>query len=75
MGYDEIHIQRPSLDSKNSVSKIPGMENRTVKTCSNASFPRSNFYFSKALKSEFLVEFQSFPFGQIFANLGSFGQF
>jgi hypothetical protein len=27
------------------------------------------------LKSRFLVEFQSFIFGHILANLGSFGQF
>jgi hypothetical protein len=30
--------------------------------------------FEKILKSRFLVEFQSFIFGQILANLGSFGQ-
>jgi hypothetical protein len=34
-----------------------------------------NFIFEKILKSRFLVEFQSFIFGQIWANLSSFGQF
>jgi hypothetical protein len=33
------------------------------------------FIFEKLLKSRFLVEFQSFIFGQILANFGSFGQF
>jgi hypothetical protein len=46
-----------------------------METCSSASSTRSNFYFSKLLKSQFLAEFQSFIFGQILANLGSFGQF
>jgi hypothetical protein len=33
------------------------------------------FIFGKYSKSRFLAEFQSFIFGQILANLGSFGQF
>jgi hypothetical protein len=45
-----------------------------VETCSSASSTRRNFYFSKTLKSRFLVEFQSLIFGQILANFGSFGQ-
>jgi hypothetical protein len=31
-----------------------------------------NFFFWKILKSQFLVEFQSFIFGQILANFGQF---
>jgi hypothetical protein len=31
--------------------------------------------FEEKKKSRFLVEFQSFVFGQILANFGSFGQF
>jgi hypothetical protein len=34
-----------------------------------------NFYFRKTLKSRILVEFQSFVFRQIWADLGRFGQF
>jgi hypothetical protein len=74
-GYAEIHIQRPFFDNKNSIWKILGLKIRTVKTCSSASSTRTNFYLKKILKSRFLVEFQSFIFGQILANLGSFGQF
>jgi hypothetical protein len=37
--------------------------------------PVQIFYIKKILKSRFLVEFQSFISGQIWANLGSFGQF
>jgi hypothetical protein len=59
----------------NSIWKILGLKIRTVKTCSSASSTRANFYFWKILKSRFLVEFQNFIFGQILANLGSFGQF
>jgi hypothetical protein len=33
------------------------------------------FIFEKILKSRFLVEFQSFVFRQIWADLGRFGQF
>jgi hypothetical protein len=46
-----------------------------VKTCSSAPSTHRNFYFWKILKSRFLEEFQSFIFGQILANFGSFGQF
>jgi hypothetical protein len=46
-----------------------------VETYSSASSTRRNFYFSITLKSRFLVEFQSFIFGQILVNFGSFGQF
>jgi hypothetical protein len=74
-GYAEIHIQRPFFDNKISIWKILGLKIRTVKTCSSAFSTRTNFYFWKILKSRFLVEFQSFIFGQILANLGSFGQF
>jgi hypothetical protein len=73
-GYAEIHIQRPFFDNKNSIRKILGLKLRTVETCSSASSTRRNFYFSKTLKSRFLVEFQSFISGQILAVLGSFGQ-
>jgi hypothetical protein len=45
-----------------------------VETYSSASSTRRNFYFLKTLKSRFLVEFQSFIFGQILVNFGSFGQ-
>jgi hypothetical protein len=74
-GYAEIHIQWPILDNKNSIWKFLGLKIRTVETCSSASSTRNFFYFWKILKSRFLVEFQSFIFGQILANLGSFGQF
>jgi hypothetical protein len=46
-----------------------------VETCSSASSTHRNFYLKKTLKSQFLAEFQSFIFGQILANFGSFGQF
>jgi hypothetical protein len=55
--------------------KIPGLKIQTVETCSSASSTHRNFYFWKKLKSRFLAEFQSFIFGQILANFGSFGQF
>jgi hypothetical protein len=48
---------------------------RTVETCSIASSIHRNFYFCEILKSQFLVEFQSFVFWQIWADFGSFGQF
>jgi hypothetical protein len=70
-GYAEIHIQRPFFDNKNSIWKILGLKIRTMKTCSSAS-TRANFYFWKILKSRFLVEFQSFIFGQILAKFGQF---
>jgi hypothetical protein len=47
---------------------------QTVNIYSSASFTHINFYFWKTLKSRFLVAFQSFVFGQILANVGSFGQ-
>jgi hypothetical protein len=71
-GYAEIHIQRPFFDNKNSIWKILGFKIWTVKTCSSASCTRTNFYFWKVLKSWFLVEFQSFIFGQILAVLADF---
>jgi hypothetical protein len=74
-GYAEIHIQRPFFNNKNSIWKILGLKIQTVETCSSASSIHRNFYFWKKLKSRFLVEFQSFVFGQILAVLGSFGQF
>jgi hypothetical protein len=43
-----------------------------VETCSIASSIHRNFYFWKILKSQFLVEFQSFVFWQIWAVLGRF---
>jgi hypothetical protein len=46
-----------------------------METCSSPSSISRTFYFWKILKSRFLVEFQSFIFGQILANFGSFGQF
>jgi hypothetical protein len=42
--------------------------------CSDASSTHINFYFWKTLKSQFLVVFRSFGYGQILAVLGSFGQ-
>jgi hypothetical protein len=48
---------------------------QTVETCSIASSKHRKFYFWKILKSQFLVEFQSFVFWQIWADFGSFGQF
>jgi hypothetical protein len=44
-----------------------------VKTCSIALLHVEVFCFRKTLKSQFLVEFQSFIFGQILANFSSFG--
>jgi hypothetical protein len=73
-GYAEFHIQRPFFDNNNSIWKIIGLKIQTVETCSSASSTRKFFYFWKALKSRFLVVFQSFIFGQILANFGSFGQ-
>jgi hypothetical protein len=73
-GYAEVHIRRPFFDNKNSIWNILGLKIQTVKTCSRASSISTNFYFWKILKSRFLVEFQSFIFGQILASLGSFGQ-
>jgi hypothetical protein len=46
-----------------------------VKTCSITSSIHRNFYFWKILKSQFLVEFQSFVFWQIWVDFGKFGQF
>jgi hypothetical protein len=46
-----------------------------METCFSAPSTRRNFYFWKILKSQFLAEFQSFIFGQILANFGSFKQF
>jgi hypothetical protein len=74
-GYAEIHIQRPFFDKKNSIYKILGLKIQTMETCSSASSTHRNFYLKKTLKSRFLVEFQSFIFGQILATFGSFGQF
>jgi hypothetical protein len=34
-----------------------------------------SFYFKNILKSQFLVEFQSFVFWQFWEDSGSFGQF
>jgi hypothetical protein len=48
---------------------------QTVETCSSSSSISRNFYFKKILKSQFLVEFQSFAFWQFWAVLSSFGQF
>jgi hypothetical protein len=48
---------------------------QTVETCSSSSSISRNFYFKKILKSQFLVEFQSFVFWQFRADFGSFGQF
>jgi hypothetical protein len=45
-----------------------------VETCSSASYTCKKNYIWKKIKSQILVEFQSFVFGQILANLGSFGQ-
>jgi hypothetical protein len=73
-GYAEIHIQRPFFENKNSMWKILGLKIQTVKTCSSASSTHRNFCFWKTLKSRFLAEFQSFIFGQILADFGSFGQ-
>jgi hypothetical protein len=76
-GCAEIHIQRPFFDNKNSIWKILRLKIRTVETCSSASSTRRNLYFLKTLKYRFLVEFQSFIFGQILqilAVLGRFGQ-
>jgi hypothetical protein len=71
-GYAEIHIQRPFFDNKNSKWTILGLKIRTVETCSSACSTRRKFYFWKTLKSRFLVEFQSFIFGQIWAEFAAF---
>jgi hypothetical protein len=71
-GYAEIHIQRPFFDNKNSIWKTFGLKIQTVETCSSASSTHWKFYFWKTLKSRFLVEFQSFIFGQILADFGQF---
>jgi hypothetical protein len=73
-GYAEIHIQRPYFDDTKDIWKILGLKIQTVETCSSVPSIRGNFYFGKILKSRFLAEFQSFIFGQILANFGSFGQ-
>jgi hypothetical protein len=45
-----------------------------VETCYSASSIIRNFYLKKILRSRFLVEFQSFVFGQFWADFCSFGQ-
>jgi hypothetical protein len=62
------------LTIKIAYEKFLGLKIRTVKTYSSAS-THTNFYLKKILKSRFLVKFQSFIFGHLWANLGSFGQF
>jgi hypothetical protein len=47
------------------------IENPNGKTCSSASSTRRNFYFWETLKSQFLVVFQSFVFGQILAKFAT----
>jgi hypothetical protein len=71
-GYAETHIQRPFFDNKISIWKILGLKIQTVGTCSNASSTHRNFYFWKKLKSRFLAVFQSFIFGQIWADFPAF---
>jgi hypothetical protein len=44
------------------------IENPNDETCSIASFIHNFFYFWKILKSQFLVEFQSFVFWHIWAE-------
>jgi hypothetical protein len=68
-GYPEIHIQRLFFDNK-SILKFLGLQ-----TYSSASSTFRNFYIWKTLKSQLLVVFQNFIFGQILANFGSFRQF
>jgi hypothetical protein len=67
-------IQMPFFDNKNSIWIILGLKIRTVETCSSTSCTRRNLFIWKTLKSQFLVQFRSFIFGQILANYGSFGQ-
>jgi hypothetical protein len=74
-GYAEIHIQRPYFDNTKDIWKILRLKIQMVETCSSAPSMCGNFYFGKILKYRFLAEFQSFIFGQILANFGSFGQF
>jgi hypothetical protein len=74
-GYAEIHIQGPILDNKISIWNILGLKIQTVGTCFSACSIHRIFFIKKTLKSRFLMEFQSFIFWQILANLGSFGQF
>jgi hypothetical protein len=52
-----------------------GLKIQIVETYFSASSICRNFYFWKTLKSQFLMVFQSFVFGQILANFDSFGQF
>jgi hypothetical protein len=52
-----------------------GLKIQTIETCFSALSTSRNFYFWKTLKSQFMVEFQTFIFMQILANFGSFGQF
>jgi hypothetical protein len=74
-GYADIQIQMPFFDNKNSIWIILGLKIRTVETCSSTSCTHRNLFIWKTLKSQFLVQFRSFIFGQILANFGSFGQF
>jgi hypothetical protein len=69
--YADIHIQRPFIDNKNSIWKILGLKIQIVEIYSSASSTRRNFYFWKKLKSRFLVAFQSFVFGQFWAELAA----
>jgi hypothetical protein len=62
------------LTIKIAYEKILGLKIQMIETCSSAPSTRGNFYFWKIPKSRFLAEFQSFIFGQILANFGSFGQ-
>jgi hypothetical protein len=68
-GYDKGRF----LTIKIAYEKL--LDIQTMETCSSAPSTRRNFYFRKILKSRFLAKFQSFIFGQILANFGSFGQF
>ena len=76
-GYADIRTYELTKDifwPKNSIWKILGLKIWMVKICSSASSTCTNYYFWKTLKSWLLVVFQSFSFGQIFSNFGSFGQ-
>jgi hypothetical protein len=65
-------IQRLFFDNKNSIWKVLGLKIQTVETWSSASSTCRNIYFWKTLKSQLLVVFQIFIFGQIWADFPAF---
>ena len=80
--YAEIQIQRLVFDNKKGMWRIIGLGIRTVRSCLGTSSTCSKNKTWKKVKSQFLVNFQSFcdliDFGQILRineHIPQFGQF